>query len=98
MEVGSSTEMGAPGASHLGTGDRGPKTDRSKPRSVPVNARVLIEPINSRMVNSEAPQKTTCSDELRRLAQDVSTTIVAKGSGGFRCPTPSEWRQVTGGV
>jgi hypothetical protein len=25
MEVGSSTEMGAPGASHLGTGDHGPK-------------------------------------------------------------------------
>jgi hypothetical protein len=38
MEVCSSTEMGAPGASHLGTGDRGPKTDRSRPRSVPVNA------------------------------------------------------------
>jgi hypothetical protein len=34
----SSTEMGAPGASHLGTGDHGPKTDRSRPRSVPVNA------------------------------------------------------------
>jgi AraC-like DNA-binding protein len=27
-----STEMGAPGASHLGTGDRGHKTDRSRPR------------------------------------------------------------------
>jgi hypothetical protein len=36
MEVCSSNEMGAPGASHLGTGDHGPKTDRSKPR-VPVN-------------------------------------------------------------
>jgi len=36
MEVCSSTEMGAPGASHLGTGDHGPKTDRSRPRSVPV--------------------------------------------------------------
>src|ERR1700738_2097409 len=34
MEVCSFTEMGAPGASHLGTGDRGPKTDRSRPRSV----------------------------------------------------------------
>jgi hypothetical protein len=34
----SSTEMGALGASHLGTGDHGPKTDRSGPRSVPVNA------------------------------------------------------------
>ena len=30
--------MGAPGASHLGTGDHGPKTDRSRPRSVPINA------------------------------------------------------------
>src|ERR1700687_3390175 len=38
MEVCSSTEMGALGASHLGTGDHGPKTDRSRPRSVPVNA------------------------------------------------------------
>src|ERR1039457_2814077 len=38
MEVCSSIEMGAPGASHLGTGDHGPKTDRSRPRSVPVNA------------------------------------------------------------
>jgi len=37
MEVCSSTEMDAPGASHLGTGDHGPKTDRSRPRSVPVN-------------------------------------------------------------
>jgi hypothetical protein len=36
MEVCSSTEMGAPGASHLGTGDHGPKTDRSRLRSVPV--------------------------------------------------------------
>jgi len=33
MEVCSSTEMGAPGASHLGTGDHGPKTDRSRPRT-----------------------------------------------------------------
>jgi hypothetical protein len=44
MEVFSSTEMGAPGASHLGTGDHGPKTDRSRPRSVPVKGfAVLIE-------------------------------------------------------
>jgi hypothetical protein len=35
MEVCSSAEMGALGASHLGTGDHGPKTDRSRPRSVP---------------------------------------------------------------
>jgi hypothetical protein len=32
MEVCSSTEMGALGASRLGTGDHGPKTDRSRPR------------------------------------------------------------------
>src|SRR6202163_4552081 len=38
MEVCSSNEMGAPGASHLGAGDHGPKTDRSRPRSVPINA------------------------------------------------------------
>ncbi len=43
MKVCSSTEMGAPGASHLGTGDHGPNTDRSRPRSVAVNALVLIE-------------------------------------------------------
>jgi hypothetical protein len=44
MEVCSSTEMGAPGASHLGTGGHGPKTDRSRPRSVPVNALVAGHP------------------------------------------------------
>jgi hypothetical protein len=38
MEVCSSTEMGALGASHLGTGDHGSKTDRSRPRSVLINA------------------------------------------------------------
>jgi hypothetical protein len=38
MEVCSSIDLDAPGASHLGTGDHGPKTDRSRPRSVPVNA------------------------------------------------------------
>jgi hypothetical protein len=43
MEVCSSTEMGAPGASHLGTGGHGPKTDRSRPRSVPVNALVFTD-------------------------------------------------------
>ena len=37
-------------ASHLGTGDRGPKTDRSRPRSVPVNAHVVIDDANPRMV------------------------------------------------
>jgi hypothetical protein len=46
MEVCSSTGMGAPGASHLGTGDHGPKTDRSRPRSVPVNAQVLAKPLH----------------------------------------------------
>jgi hypothetical protein len=35
MEVCSSTEMGGRAASHLGTGGHGPKTDRSRPRSVP---------------------------------------------------------------
>src|ERR1017187_7476380 len=29
---------GCPGASHLGTGDHGPRTHRSRPRSIPVNA------------------------------------------------------------
>jgi hypothetical protein len=37
-KVCSSIEMGAPDASHLGPGDHGPKADRSRPRSVPVNA------------------------------------------------------------
>jgi hypothetical protein len=41
MEVCSSTEMGAPGASHLGTEDHGPKTHRSKPRLVLVNGHPL---------------------------------------------------------
>jgi hypothetical protein len=43
MEVCFSAEMGALGASHLGTGDHGPKTDRIRPQSVPVNALVVTE-------------------------------------------------------
>jgi len=55
MEVCSSTEMGAqimgaPGASHLGTRDRGPKTDRSRPPSVPVNALSMSRSLVSRSV------------------------------------------------
>jgi hypothetical protein len=42
MDVCSSTEMGEPDASHLGTGGHGPKTDRSRPRSVPVNGLVAM--------------------------------------------------------
>jgi hypothetical protein len=41
MEVCSSNEMGAPNASHLGTGDTQPN-NRSRPRSVPVNAFVVF--------------------------------------------------------
>jgi hypothetical protein len=37
MEVCSSTEMGVPGASQLGTGNHGPKTHRSRPRFSLVN-------------------------------------------------------------
>jgi hypothetical protein len=43
MEVCASTEMDAPSASHLGMGDHGPKTDRSRPRSVPVNALAMLK-------------------------------------------------------
>ena len=50
MAVCSSTEMGTLGASHLGTGDHGPKTDRSRPRSVPVNALVWTGLANFRVV------------------------------------------------
>jgi hypothetical protein len=53
MEVCSSTEMGAPGASHLGTGGHGPKTDRSRPRSVPVNA------LGSRSANGRISREQT---------------------------------------
>jgi hypothetical protein len=45
VEVCVSTEMDPPSASHLGMGDRGFKTDRSRPRSVPVNALLLIEDV-----------------------------------------------------
>ena len=38
MEVCSSTEMGAPGALHLGAGDHGPKTDR---RAAPLDFQEL---------------------------------------------------------
>jgi hypothetical protein len=40
--------MGAPSASHLGTGDHGPKADRSRPRSVPVNASAVLNGLPSR--------------------------------------------------
>src|SRR5258708_9440016 len=43
MEVCSSTEMGAPGALHLGTRAHGP---RSRPRSVPVNAHVFNDTVS----------------------------------------------------
>jgi hypothetical protein len=54
MEACSSTEMDAPGASHLGTETTDPKTDRSRPRSVPVNALVVIKEANSRMVGNSS--------------------------------------------
>ena len=58
MEVCSPTEMDAPGASHLGTGDHGPETDRSRPRSVPVNALVMTGLANLRVVNSNRQPMT----------------------------------------
>src|ERR1700676_1658519 len=62
MEVRSSTEMGSPGASHLGTGDHGPKTDRSRPRSVPVNALVFTN------IASTHEWSLTGSDRRTRFA------------------------------
>jgi len=61
MEVWSSTEMGAPGASHLGTGDHGPKTDRSRPLSVPVNAPAFANHFDGLSASRRmAPTKTDC--------------------------------------
>jgi hypothetical protein len=59
MEVCSSNEMGAPGASHLGTGDHGPKTDRNRPRSVPVNAPAVTDQslARSRLMGTNACEK-----------------------------------------
>jgi hypothetical protein len=67
MEVCSSTEMGAPGASHLGTGDNGPKTDRSTPRSVPVNALVAI--LRAGPPGFPAKRNHACSRLVLRLAR-----------------------------
>ena len=72
MEVCSSTEMGAPGASHLGTGDHGPKTDRSRPRSVPVKRACVHERSSSRLVGQSeivlliAEERAVCSGRLKR--------------------------------
>jgi hypothetical protein len=43
MEGWYSHETGAPNASHLGTGERAAKTDRSRPRSVAVNALLVTD-------------------------------------------------------
>jgi hypothetical protein len=65
----SSTEMGALGASHLGTGDHGPKTDRSRPRSIPVNAVVLTYPL--RQVNDALH----CYEQLNPSISDLPSKI-----------------------
>jgi hypothetical protein len=68
MEVCSSTEMGAPGASHLGTGDRGPKTDRSRPQSVPVNALGCRNAIGENSLERVAAFPTSDSETCCGLA------------------------------
>jgi hypothetical protein len=74
MEVCSSTEMGAPGASHLGTGDREPKTDRSRLRSVPVNALVGNEVMHRRRWRCNAPRISRASTlVVARLLSFVAT-------------------------
>ena len=79
MEVGSSTEMGAPGASHLGNVDHGPKTDRSRPRSAPVNALVLTGVAKFGLVG--CANRTLMTVDLRSVAyaaSRISSTL--KGS------------------
>src|SRR6266478_3208280 len=76
MEVCSSTEMGAPGASHLGTGDHGPKTDRSRPRSVPVNALAVT---NQLLEGSRRRVENRAKSEIAIMARGV----IEKGSVRF---------------
>ena len=67
MEVGSSTEMGASGASHLGTGDRGAKTDRSRPRSVPVNGQpgsYAQDGLSKTLARSQTSNQSTSSSHI----------------------------------
>src|ERR1700726_1249230 len=94
MEVGSSTEMGAPGASHLGTGDRGPKTDRSRPRSVPVNALVVYEcRVNSRAVGQAEVIRFTRYAARWGQGRIGSSAMVSKNSGAEK-----RKRRVSGGA
>jgi hypothetical protein len=72
MEVCSSTEMGAPGASHLGTGDHGPKTDRSRPRSVPVNALLITDPHVPIWITSSL----RTARELRHVHAEVAARLL----------------------
>jgi hypothetical protein len=84
MEVCSSTEMGAPGASHLGTGGHGPKTDRSRPRSVPVNAPVFG--YSSRIVGDPEVGRLCGRRQLVIIAKSlVQEPISADMSCVYRC-------------
>jgi hypothetical protein len=53
MEVCSSTEMGAPGASHLGTGDRGPK-NRPKQTTISPGKRASVRPFFCKKLENKA--------------------------------------------
>jgi hypothetical protein len=74
MEVGSSTEMGAPGASHLGTGDHGPKPTEQTTIS-PGNAHgacIVPVPCDREIV-------TPCRLERSRVAADAFACCGAAG-------------------
>ena len=96
MEVCASTEMDAPSASHLGMGDHGPKTDRSRPRSVPVNALAMLKRwvTTSRLLITDphVPIWITSSLRTAREIKHVPAEVAARlaehlGEGG---PTKRE--------
>jgi len=92
MEVCASTEMDAPSASHLGMGDHGPKTDRSRPRSVPVNALAMLKRwvTTSRLLITDphVPIWITSSLRTARELRHVHAEVAARlaehlGEGGL---------------
>jgi len=107
MEVFLPLNMGAPGASHLGTGDHGPKTDRSRPRSVPVNADVDWR-VYRMMPNRRArafvilgchdespPCDSPVPGQFKHWSLAESGRLRQYGRGGWWTPNPRETKTMT---
>jgi hypothetical protein len=76
-----------PGASHLGTGDHGPKTDRNRPRSVPVNALVVINGLLSGQLENTIEKRGRITSDMwpsKTVSNRGSFQMTEKRRNGFR--------------